>query len=1105
MTAGPGWARIRGVLRRGGRTIRKAVRVVLLPGLLILASRPAPAQETTASITGVVNDQTGAPLPGTGVIARSVSQGFVKEAVTSLSGAYTVPFLPVGEYEVTFTLSGFQTFVARSIRLHVNDRLTMNVALRVEGQQETVEVSAAAQLIQPTAAVQSLMGPVQVQELPLNNRNFVQLATLVPGITSSLSDEVGIGLTSTVSISMAGARRSAVNWFVDGASNVDVGSNITLLSTPTLESIEEFKVITSGYNAEWPRSGGGIVNVVTKSGGNELRASVYEFLRNDTLDANGFFRKQSSDPAIRDHPPRLRYSNFGYTLGGPLVKDRLFFFFSEEWRRIARAPASVVAQVPDPAWLSDSASPNYVAPAARDPNAVRMLAVWPAPNLGRTGLQDTRANEQDTRQEVLRLDFQIAARWRFMARYTHDSSETTEAGGLFFNTLLPDIATTRTRVPGHVAVAQLTTTISPRMLNELALQFSGNAIKSTYGPDVRNTREEFGLTVPELFPENRDGLIPQVAITGLSSLGSTQLFDNRYRNTTVTDSLSYQKGNHAWKAGLLVAFEQKDELSTSLTQGSFSFAAGGGFTAFQNFLRGNADGACGAACTYSEAEKEIGSRLRFDRYELYLQDSWKIRPGLTLDLGLRYALAPAVTDVNDLISNFVPSRFDPGQAPVFANPAGTSLATGTGDPANGIVIAGRNSPHGRAIYGTDKNNLQPRLGFSWDLANDGRSVVRGGFGIYFDQPLVGIFLQNAAVNPPLVSQPSVLNARLSDPAAGETPTTRAPTSLIATSDPFVLARTRQWNVGLQRRLYRRGVIDVGYVGSAGDHLIQPVDINQPQPRDVVAQGSVNRARPYPGYAGITLRQTTARARYHGLLVGFRHEGGRAGTLNLAYTLSRTKTDATNDRDSIDLPQNPLDLGAEYAVARTDRTHVFTINYVYELPFFKNARGWRQAALGGWQVSGITELWSGPPISRVVNGTTNGGRRGIRVDQVGDPQAGLPPDLPGGVYWFDPAAFASPADGSYGSTGRAPFRLPGVNQWDITLSKNFYPGKGTRLQFRADFINAFNHTQLDPSGIQNVCAAAVANPTCATPASSFGQITATRSPREIQLGLRLTWN
>jgi hypothetical protein len=421
-------------------------------------------------------------------------------------------------------------------------------------------------------------------------------------------------------------------------------------------------------------------------------------------------------------------------------------------------------------------------------------------------------------------------------------------------------------------------------------------------------------------------------------------------------------------------------------------------------------------------------------------------------------------------------------------------------------VAGQSSPNGRAVNNTDKNNWQPRLGFSYDAAGDGRTVVRGGYGVYYDQPLMGVFLQNAFVNPPFAVNPTVLNPQLSNPGSGTTPTTRALPGLIATSDPFDIPRTQQWNIGVQRQLYKRGMIDIGYAGSKGDNLIQPVDINQPQPADVVAAGgAVNRARPYPGYAGINFRQTTAHNMYHGLLVSFRHDAGRAGLLNIAYTLSRARTSATNDRDAIDVPQNPLDLEAEYALARTDRTHVFTANYVYEIPFFRNSSGVTKFVLGGWQVSGITQLWSGPPISRVVNGTTNGSRRGIRVDQVGDPFANLPADIPGGIYWFNPAAFAPPADGQYGNTGRAIFRLPGVNQWDITMSKNFYPSAKTRLQFRADFINAFNHTQWDPTTIQNTCSVAVTATSCAASTGNFGRLTGTRAPREVQLGLRFTWN
>ncbi len=329
------------------------------------------------------------------------------------------------------------------------------------------------------------------------------------------------------------------------------------------------------------------------------------------------------------------------------------------------------------------------------------------------------------------------------------------------------------------------------------------------------------------------------------------------------------------------------------------------------------------------------------------------------------------------------------------------------------------------------------------------------------------------------------------------------TSLIASSDPFETPRTQQWNIGVQRQLYARGVVDVGYVGTAGDNLIQPIQLNQAQPQDVVSLGVLNAARPYRGYGNIQMRQTTAKSRYHGMLVSFRHDQGRAGLLNLSYTLSRTMTDATNDRDAADIPQNPLDLDDEYALARTDRKHVFTANYVYELPFFRESGGLTRAVLGGWQVSGITYMWSGNPVPQLLTGNTNGGRRGTRLNQVGDPFADLPADVAGGVYFFNPAAFQAPADGTYGDTDRAPFRLPGVHQWDLTLAKNWYPGNDMRLQFRAEMINAFNHTQF--TTINATCGNSAANTSCVVTGSRFGQLTGTRNPREIQLGLRLTWH
>jgi hypothetical protein len=332
----------------------------------------AAAQETTGTITGTATDQTGAVLPGVTVTVTHVQTGRSQEFVTNASGNYTAPLLQPGEYEVTFALSGFQTATVRNIQLHVNDRLDVSGKLGVAGASETVNVSAAQQFVQPTPQVQNLMGPTQVQELPLNNRNFVQLATLVPGVSSDLPDEVGIGLTSTVSLSINGGRRNAINFLVDGVQNVDVGSNITLLSTPTLESIQEFKIITSSYQAEWPRSGGGIINVVTKGGTQKFSGTAYDFFRNDKLNANSFFRNASTNPDIRNNPPRLRYNNPGYTVGGPLLPSRqkAFFFWSEEWRRISRAPAAWTANVVNAAWLTDPTHPNYVAAARGEPEAV---------------------------------------------------------------------------------------------------------------------------------------------------------------------------------------------------------------------------------------------------------------------------------------------------------------------------------------------------------------------------------------------------------------------------------------------------------------------------------------------------------------------------------------------------------------------------------------------------------------------------------------------------------------------------------------------------------------------------------------------------------------
>ena len=796
-------------------------------------------------------------------------------------------------------------------------------------------------------------------------------------------------------------------------------------------------------------------------------------------------------------------------------KEKLFFFFSEELRRSRRAPASLTANVPNPSWLTDPTSANYVPPAERDPNAVKLLSGFPTPNTppltpdGVGRYQTVSPNINNTRQEVIRMDYDLSNTQRLWGRYTHDLSETQELGGLFFNASFPGVSGTETRVPGQVGAVGLRSIIGSNKLNELNYHFSANNIQTQRAEGVRNTRAEFGVTIPEVFPENAGDVIPVIDIAGIAVMGSNQPIRIQYLNHSISDNFSWQRGNHSFKFGGLATFEQKNENAASRSQGTFGFVATtGSATAFQNFLRGNSAQLC-TACTYTEAERDIDMQLRFNRFEFYGQDTWRPNSRLTVDYGLRYSLYPPLTDKNNNLVTFDPSRYNAASAPPFTNTAGTLIDRTRGDLLVGIIQGGVNSPYGDGIYEFKKNSVQPRLGMAYDLTDSGNTVLRSAFGIYYDQPLVGIFEQNAFTTPPIVNNVTFSNVTLANPAGGQTATTTGVRTIQATSTDFDNPRTMQWNAGVTHRFTNWWISEASYVGSRGDNLIRPTDINYPDPSRVVSlqattAGAVNPVRPYQSYGAITMRETTARSRYHGLLTSTKLDIGNSGNVTLNYTLSRNQTDATNDRDAVDIPQNPSNPDADYADARTDRRHIFNGSFTYELPFFRNSGGFSQAVLGGWQAAGIVNISSGQPVSRILV-LSDTFRRGTFADLVGDPMVGER-FVNGVPYWFNPDAFAPPAAGTFGNSGRAPFRQPGRHQWDLNFSKNFYPTSTMRVQVRAELINAFNIRQwlADPavSGLDNTCTNS--NTTCNVAGDRFGQIIATRAAREIQLGLKLYW-
>jgi carboxypeptidase family protein/TonB-dependent receptor-like protein len=1134
-------------------------------------------EETAATVSGQVTDSTGAIVVGATVVITNDANGQERRVQTNEDGRFVISPLSPGSYTLVVEQTNFKRHVQTGVVLNVKDRRQLNVALEAGNVSEVVTVTGEELVVQDSPTGQTLISGTQVLEIPLQNRDFTKLLELAPGISSSLDDETGLGLTSRFDVSVNGMRRNAVNVFVDGVSNTDVGSNITLLSTPTVDSIKEFKVLTSNYTAEVGRSGGGTVTLVTRGGENKFHGSIYDFARNDRFNANTFFNKRAR--ILRT--PRLRYHNYGGTFSGPVIiprfgdgndsvwsgKNKTFFFFSEEQRNISRGITAATATVPSllerngdfsaflglPLFRTNAATPascttpgvgtctttpllvtdttgatvqsrvgqifrfsdgraylgNILPQSDIDARALSIMTAFPLPNTGTNLFTYSPISTLKTRQETVRIDHNFNSNHRLFGRYTHDLNRTQEPAGLFNSTNLPNISTTDTRIPGMTFAVSESSLLSPSFVNEATYNFSSNLIGSHVVGRSFDSQYPGVSTIPEVFAENNAGVIPRIAFTSAhANLTTIQGFNIVYKNHLFRDVATWVRNDHTFKFGGEISFEKKDENANNNTQGLFSFAGtrsrgtSGGISltqtglAFADFLTGRAD-------TYSEDERDVTVNLRFGRREVFAQDTWKMRPNLTLDFGVRYQYFVPVTDKNNVLTSFDPSLYNRANAPTCTTPACTALVRGTGNELNGIAIAGSTSRFGRAINPSDKNNFSPRIGIAWDPFMKGKTVVRAGYGFYYDQVLVGIFEQNAFVNPPynvsaVYSGTAVSFSNPSGGALGNVPVR----ALIASAPDFQTPEVQQWSLGVQHEVFRNAVADISYVGTKGDHLIRPVNINYPQPVDVnrVGIANANTVRPYLGYSTISMRETSAKSRYHGLLSSFNYRFGRGMSLTTSYTFSKNMTDASNDRDAVDTPQNPLDYRPEYAEARTSRRHIFTTSYVYELPYFRKAANpFKRAILGGWQISGITDLQSGLPVPRVVtSASTVAAITGFYPNVVSDPNggvAGTVDPLTGLPFVFDPAAFAAPAAGTYGNAPRAFARFFGRNQTNLSLIKNLYFDKenNVRLQLRAEAFNVFNHTQFSGAGV-----------TLAVPSTVFGRPSGARLPREFQFGAKLSF-
>lgn len=1123
--------------------MRKSFILLSLPALLLGLCVSAWCQNVTASLRGTVTDPSGAVVPGaTVVIHNNATNTDVRTLSTDNTGSYDAPTLPYGTYTITVKKSGFKNYVARNEILHVGDHRTLDAQLQTGAVTQSVTVTSTTTPVQISSAAQShTITGTQIRELMLNNRNFEQLVTLQPGVTSGLPDIVNFGISNTDSISVNGSRGSANNWTVDGADVNDSGSNLTLLNVPSVDAIQEFTLERSTYDAQYGRSGAGQVLVVTKSGTSQFHGDAYEFVRNNAFDANEFFANSSGSPK-----PPFRYNDFGFTFGGPFYipghyntnKSKTFFFWSEEWRRTSQ-PSTSILTLPPPAELNGTFTATQLNPASApfgcitNNVAANSAQINPAcfshnaqayiKNVYSKFTPNGPENEYITplnalnnyRQDLVRVDQKFGNRVQAFGRYMQDFVPTTEPGGLFAGSGLPGISSTATNAPGKNLVAHVTMELASSVVNEAAFNYSWGAINSRItglidNPSFLGALDTSGF--PYKDPYHR---VPGITISGLTGVGiPVSPYFERNIDKEVYDNLSIAHGAHSIRTGFSVQWMGKTENAVNPTNGSFQFRNAGGNPAFANFLLGDAS-------QFSQDSRDIVPDLRFHNVGLYVQDDWKVKPNFTLNLGLRYSYLPSPHDENLVLNNFDPAVYKTPTVPLIDPVTGNFLATSGFTAANyinGIIFAQNACAGAKAIapvtcspYGNDVNpnysaNFGPRIGFAWDPFKTGKTSIRGGYGIYYDRSLNGIWEQNAFTDPPLVQSALLFNTSFDGPTSGTLSAPVSPIALHATGTPaFKTPYIQDWSFSVEREIAPNTMFQAAYVGSKGTELLGEWDQNQASVGARMANpaADVNTIRPYQGFAPLTNIAPMFNSNYSSLQVGLNRRVSNGLTLGVAYTWSKALADNSSDRSSA--PLDSYNFENDYGPASYSAPQIFIVNYVYDLPFFKGQHGLIGKTLGGWEVSGITSFEAGTPVTvfqfndpfnaaDYASATPGVFPGGIGIDPSvvtprPDRMAGAPMAGPGTVAeWFDTGSFKD-AIGHFGTSGRGVFTGPGLNNWDIALMKNFKISERVTAQIRGEFFNAFNHVSFN--SVDNF-----------TDDTTFGRLNGDHLPRNIQLGAKL---
>ena len=1062
------------------------------------------AQGTTSgTVLGTVQDSTGAVLPGTEVTATHVDTATARTAISNDEGRYLLANLGLGNYEIAASLPGFQTAVRTDIEITIDRRAVLNFTLTVGSISERVTVSGDAPLVETTSAsVANLVDSQQIRDLPLNGRDFIQLAALQEGVVIAplASHQAG---DSGIKLIISGTRPSQTGILLDGTDiknnqgNTPGGLSGSLLG---VDSIAEFRVITNVYSAEYGRFTGGIVTAVTRSGSNDLHGSVFAFHRNSALDARNFFDRDPDNPLERSDPPGFKRNQFGFTLGGPIVKDQTFFFGSYEGLR-ERLGLTTTYNFPNvnmrngliprsrgrcPRGSVPQGSLCFIdVPATVQP----YLDLYPLPNgpdNGDGSGQLILANPQPLDEDyfVVKFDHQFSDSDSFFARYTFDDSILEADSQYIYNGL----STTRnqylTLEEKHI--------FSPTLLNEIRVAFNRSRSDDS---DVLDP------TVPVVDPslffhEGRNGLVGTInadraVLSGFGAQSRRPQFHTQ-NLFQYMDNVVWTTGSHALKIGVSASRFQYNQSSVSRTNGRFDFQN------IATFMQGIVRNAS------TRVTSPWVAGLRQWLVGLYIQDDFQLSPNLSINLGLRYEFINSPTEVSDRIANI-------------------------SDPLQEVPDEG-----GAYYTNPSLKNFSPRVGFAWDPTGSGKTSIRGGFGLFHDQLLPWVYtfapfrmrpfaLRITLEAPTPMPFPNVLDDLVKQyEADGTLPTevfnSTAANAVTDPSQPYIM----QWNFSLQQEILPGTAVTVTYAGSRGVHLSRTADVNVP-PGILLSDGRrffdsntpEGTVRPNPTFASITDRRWDGMSWYNGLKLGLRKRFSSGFQYQIAYNWQKFMDEGSAVRTTGGDFRNASTFATDWRDHKIDRglsayhvAHTFSSNFTFELPFGpgrsygSGTSGVAAALIQGWQINGIISLSSGQALGINGDGSVTCGlcaERGAasRPDLIpgkdnspntGDPEA-----------WFGSVTdnFEQQQRGFYGTLGRNTAEAPGLATFDLAINKSFALGERADLQFRTEFFNIFNRA--------NFGAPSLATFSRGRASGSFGRIsTTTGTSRQIQFALKIVF-